>query len=335
MKRNKYRFVCYMLLAIALASGIFTKAYLHFEEAGKDGGEIRIVTSFYPVYIAAENVAGNCQGVFLENLSESQTGCMHDYQLTPQDMILLSKADLFLVNGGGIEGFLAEVGEAYPELAICQVTDGIDLMEEKENAHGWMDTRIYAEMVKNIADFLSEADPDHRDIYQENAGHYCAEIEELTKQIETIKSQLAESGSVVIFHEAYEYTAEQYGLHTVYCLDLDEERQVSAGEVADLLKEMEQNQVSLVLAEELYGKDMGETVKQETGCQVCYLDTLVRGEYDPDSYLEAMQKNIDLMRQALKEEMKHAQNIETLRPPLHQSKASGSVIGAADHFRGY
>ncbi|MCI9175292.1 MAG: zinc ABC transporter substrate-binding protein [Lachnospiraceae bacterium] len=303
MKRNKYRFVCCMLLAIALASGIFTKAYLYFEKAGKEEGGIRVVTSFYPVYIAAENVAGNCQGVILENLSEPQTGCMHDYQLTPQDMILLSKADLFLINGGGIEGFLAEVGEAYPELEVRTAAEGISLMEDNENAHGWMDTRIYAEMVENIADFLSEADPAHRDIYQENASRYCAEIEELTSQIEAVKSQLAESNNVVIFHEAYEYTAEQYGLHTVYCLDLDEERQVSAGEVADLLKEMEENQVSLVLAEELYGKDMGETVKQETGCQICYLDTLVRGDYDPDSYLEAMQKNIDFMRQALEEEI--------------------------------
>lgn len=329
MKRNKYRFVCCMLLAIALASGIFTKSYLNFEEAGKAGEELRIVTSFYPVYIAAENVVGNCEGVVLENLSEPQTGCMHDYQLTPQDMILLSKADLFLVNGGGIEGFLAEVGEAYPELATCQVTDGIALMEEnthleeeihleedihsdedihqpeevhvhgEENAHGWMDTRIYGEMVRNIADFISKADPEHREIYQENARSYCAQIEELTRQIEAVKADIAEGISVVIFHEAYEYTAEQYGLHTAYCLDLDEERQVSAGEVADLMEEIEKNQVSLVLAEELYGKDMGETVSQETGCRVCYLDTLVRGDYNPDSYLEAMQNNIDLMKQAL------------------------------------
>ena len=93
------------------------------------------------------------------------------------------------------------------------------------------------------------------------------------------------------------------GIFTGAYIHLDEERQVSAGEVADLLKEMEENQVSLVLAEELYGKDMGETVKQETGCQICYLDTLVRGDYDPDSYLEAMQKNIDFMRQALEEEI--------------------------------
>ena len=44
---------------------------------------------------------------------------------------------------------------------------------------------------------------------------------------------------------------------------------------------------------------MGETVKQETECQVFYLDMLVRGDYHPDSYLKAMQKNIDLMREAL------------------------------------
>ncbi len=328
MKRNKYRFVCCMLLAIALASGIFTKAYLHLKEGGRDGEEIKIVTSFYPVYIAAKNVVGNCEGVVLENLSEPQTGCMHDYQLTPQDMIELSKADLFLVNGGGIEGFLEEVGVAYPELAIRKITGGIALMEDsahleeemhpeenphqgesyqleeshdhgKENAHGWMDTRIYAEMVKNIANFISEADPAHKEIYQENAADYCEKVEELTRQIEEVKAEIAEGANVVIFHEAYEYTTKQYGLNTVYCLDLDEERQVSAGEVADLLEEMEKNQVSLVLAEELYGKDMGETVEQETGCQVCYLDTLVRGEDKADSYLTAMQKNIDLLRQAL------------------------------------
>lgn len=316
MKRNKYWFVCCMLLAIALASGIFTKAYLQLEEKTKAGEEIRIVTSFYPVYIAAENVVGDSPGILLENLSEPQTGCMHDYQLTPQDMILLSRADLFLVNGGGIEGFLTEVGEAYPKLAIRQITDGIALMQEdvhseedahseelhdhgEGNAHGWMDTRIYAEMVKNIADFISQADPEHKEIYQKNGERYCAKVEELTRQIEEIRADHPEGISTVIFHEAYEYMAEQYGLHTAYCLDLDEERQVSAGEVADLLEEMEKNQVSLVLAEELYGKDMGETVKQETECQVFYLDMLVRGDYHPDSYLKAMQKNIDLMREAL------------------------------------
>lgn len=58
------------------------------------------------MYIAAENIVGDAEGVTLTNLSEPQTGCMHDYQLTPEDMKLLSRADVFIVNGGGIENFV-------------------------------------------------------------------------------------------------------------------------------------------------------------------------------------------------------------------------------------
>lgn len=366
--KNKYLFVLCMLLAITLASGIFTKAYVDLEDGGEDTETLRVVTSFYPVYIAALNVAGDSETVILENLSEPQTGCMHDYQLTPQDMILLSKADLFLINGGGIEGFLAEVGKAYPDLTVAEATEGLVLLEEgqeeihqeeiheeesheheayheeesheheagesheghvhgTENAHGWMDTTLYAGMVENIADALSSADPEHADLYQENARIYCEKIDRLTSQIEDIRQALTEDQTgiqtgnaqeeaqngnasagtglpqinVVIFHEAYAYVARQYGLNVSYCLDLDEERQISASEVADVMHEITDNQVSVILAEELYGKDMGNTVEAETDCQVYYLDSLVRGEYEKDSYLTAMQNNIDIMKAALEE----------------------------------
>ena len=42
-------------------------------------------------------------------------------------MKLLSKADVFIVNGGGIESFLSDVAESYPDLKIVQACDGIDL----------------------------------------------------------------------------------------------------------------------------------------------------------------------------------------------------------------
>ena len=72
--------------------------------------ELTVVTSFYPMYIAAENVIGDAGDVRLENLSEPQTGCLHDFQLTPEDMKLLSTADVFIINGGGIESF--KIGRA-------------------------------------------------------------------------------------------------------------------------------------------------------------------------------------------------------------------------------
>ncbi len=339
MRRNKYLFVFCMLLAITLAGGIFTKAYMSLEEQSQEDEKLRIVTSFYPVYIAAANIVGDTGSVLLENLSEPQTGCLHDYQLTPQDMILLSKADLFLVNGGGIEGFLEEAGETCPELAVEEIAEGVELLEEygsdsiqeifheseemhvqeedhghgAKNAHGWMDTRRYCQMVRNMADVISQADQEHGERYQEYADDYCEKIQELTDRLAALREKLEEKGksagnkenggqssalNVVIFHEAFAYVADELGLNVVYCLNLDEERQVSAGELADLLAAIQEHQVSVILAEETYGRKLGETVESETDCQVYYLDTLVRGQYETDSYLKGAEKNIEILEQA-------------------------------------
>ncbi len=84
-------------------------------------------------------------------------------------------------------------------------------------------------------------------------------------------------------------------------MDLDEERQVSARGVAVVMREISENQVSVVFAEELYGRDMGDTVEAETQAKVCYLDTLVRGDYQMDSYLQAVQQNIETLKQVFGE----------------------------------
>ena len=132
--KNKYVFTAVLLAVILFVGSVLTMAYVRTEqkkEEAKDG-DLLVVTSFYPMYVAAENVIGDVEGVTLENLSEPQTGCLHDYQLTAADMKLLSKADVFIVNGGGIESFLSDVAESYPNLKIVQACDGIDLLESAE-----------------------------------------------------------------------------------------------------------------------------------------------------------------------------------------------------------
>ena len=80
---------------------------------------------------------------------------------------------------------------------------------------------------------------------------------------------------------------------------MDEERQVSAGEVADMLKLIQEHGVQLILAEELYGKRMCETLQKEADVKVVYLDTCVRGDYHADSYLNAMEENLAKLEQAI------------------------------------
>ena len=323
--KNKYVFTA-ILLAVLLAAGLliayggYRNQQMNVASAGRDPRQtVRIVTSFYPVYIAAENVIGDTEGVELSNMTGEQTGCLHDYQMTTEDMKKLADADVFLINGGGIESFLETVVEQYPDLVI--VNTGAALEEDEahedeeeshdqegaheehahthgeENAHYWMDPEKYRIQVEAMAEGLAAADPARAEAYRENAAAYESEIQTLIREEEEIRKK-TDGQPVVIFHEAYEYLAEGLGMEIAASLDLDEERQVSANELAGILDTIQSRQVPAVFAEALYGEETGRIVEQETGVQVLYPDTLVRGSYDPDAYLNGMRENFRQINEA-------------------------------------
>lgn len=378
--KNKCKFVGIMFLCILIVCTLAVMAYEH--TAGKTGaaGEmsdasdsakntdeaddmLTVVTSFYPMYIAALNIVDGVEGVRLENLSEPQTGCLHDFQLTPEDMKLLSTADVFVINGGGIESFMSDVAKAYPKLDVVEACEDVALLSEDdadsdhdhdhdadaesdsdhdhdhdadaesdsdhdheadtesdsdhdhdheadaesdsahdhdhgdENAHAWMSVPRYRTMVQTIASRLAEKDAKHADEYYANAKAYDAKLAVLEEKINSIKS-LTNGQNIIIFHEAYAYVADDFSMNACYLLDLDEERSVSAGEIKQVIGAIKDDGVSVILAEELYGKSMGDTVSRETDVHVVYIDPLNRGEYDKDSYLDGMEHNIELIKEA-------------------------------------
>ena len=352
--KNKCKFVGIMFLCILIVCTLAVMAYEH--TAGKTGaaGEmsdtsdsekntdeaddmLTVVTSFYPMYIAALNIVDGVEGVRLENLSEPQTGCLHDFQLTPEDMKLLSTADVFVINGGGIESFMSDVAKAYPKLDVVEACEDVALLSEDdadsdhdhdhdadtesdsdhdhdheadaesdsahdhdhgdENAHAWMSVPRYRTMVQTIASRLAEKDAKHADEYYANAKAYNAKLAVLEEKINSLKS-LTNGQNIIIFHEAYAYVADDFSMNACYLLDLDEERSVSAGEIKQVIGAIKDDGVSVILAEELYGKSMGDTVSRETDVHVIYIDPLNRGEYDKDSYLDGMEHNIELIKEA-------------------------------------
>ena len=322
--KNKYSFVFVMLLFILAGSLGLTTLYVANEQK-EEKDDFQIVTSFYPMYIAALNIVGDTENVALTNLSEPQTGCLHDFQMTPEDMKLLSRADVFIINGGGIESFMEEVAETYPELEVIEATSGIELLEEgseesfvvedeeleasreghvhehdhdhEENAHAWMSISAYRVMVATMAEQLATLDEIHAKEYLLNAQIYDAKLQDLQEEQQECYGA-TEGTNIILVLEAYAYVADEYGLNVCYELNLDEERQVGAGEVADVLAVTESDGVKYILAEELYGKEIGNTIEKESNVTVLYLDTLNRGKYEKDSYIDAMHNNIELLKQA-------------------------------------
>lgn len=298
MGKNKYLFVAGMLFAILAASMGLTTLYAGFSGQKPQEKEITVVTSFYPVYIAAMNVIGDAENVRLENLSEPQTGCLHDFQLTPEDMKLLSTADVFIVNGGGIETFMKDVASAYPELVIVEACEFVELLSDGDetNAHAWLGVSGYRDMVQGIAEGLASADSMHEPLYRKNAAEYDDKLEKLQEKQQDVIRKLS-GKNVVLFHEAFDYIAQDYGMNVSCVLDLDEERPVSAGEVSGVLSAVRDENANLILAEELYGKSVAEAVQKEADVTVVYLNPLNRGEYEKDSYLKGMEQNIKLLQE--------------------------------------
>lgn len=338
--KNKCKFVGIMFLCILIVCTLAVMAYEHTAGMkGAAGGAsnasgntkntdeaddmLTVVTSFYPMYIATLNIVDGVEGVRLENLSEPQTGCLHDFQLTPEDMKLLSTADVFVINGGGIESFMSDVAKAYPKLDVVEACEDVALLSEDdadsdhdhdheadaesdsahdhdhgdENAHAWMSVPRYRTMVQTIASRLAEKDAKHADEYYANAKTYDAKLAVLEEKINSLKS-LTNGQNIIIFHEAYAYVADDFSMNACYLLDLDEERSVSAGEIKQVIGAIKDDGVSVILAEELYGRSMGDTVSRETDVHVIYIDPLNRGEYDKDSYLYGMEHNIELIKEA-------------------------------------
>ena len=311
-KSRKIVFVIALLLVLTIIGAVIIIISTHSTKSGEvsevNDGRFTVVTSFYPMYIAALNVTDGAD-INLYNLSEPQTGCLHDYQLTTDDMKLLSAADVFVVNGGGMEAFLSDVTSQYPDLTIVDTSLGVaevgdgepraldndSSSEETDNAHYWISISNYIIQVENIAAGLSAIDMANADLYGKNATVYVSKLKKLQYETDTSLG----GAKVVLFSEAYEYLAKDFGLDVRYVLDLDEEKDISARELADTIDVVKSEAVPVIIAEKQYGEKMANAVMEETDVMSVYLDTIIRGDYDKNEYINRMKKNIELLKGAL------------------------------------
>ncbi len=325
MKRNKILFVLLLLISITVVCTCGTFFYVKQNNKLVSDDSLLIMTSCNPVYLATLNVVQQAEGVTVQNLSQPTTGCLHDYTLTTEDMKNLSKADVLVVNGGGMEGYLEDVMEAYPNLPIIDTfeylehnpkySDYIAIKEESHeesevdhqgqehhhdhgvNSHIWMSDLLHAGQVEAIAQGLEDIDGSNSSLYEANSKRY---IEILSTRVDKLGLDNELAGSnIAVLHEAFEYTADSIGANVVADMDLDEERQVSAGEVSEFISAIKENDVKVVLAEYDYGNAMGKLITEQTDAKVVYLETMVHGQYEQMDYISVLNKNYANIRSVL------------------------------------
>jgi len=262
---------------------------------------LRVVTSFYPVYIAALNVTAGIPGVEVSNLASPHVGCLHDYQLTAGDVRRLADADILLVNGAGMEPFLGKVAQQSPKVRVVEVSEGIPLLEG--NPHVWVSLEGARRQTENIAAALAAAAPDRADAFRANASAYNASLSALEEKMRAALAPYAGT-PIVTFHEAFPYFARDFDLDLAGEIEREPGAEPSARELADTVKLVRERKVKALFAEPQFPDQSAQVVARETGVRVYSLDPVVTGPTDPEeargAYLRAMEKNLEVLQEALR-----------------------------------
>jgi zinc transport system substrate-binding protein len=274
------------------------------KERAEKSGDIKIVTSFYPMYIAAINVARDVDGVAVENMAGSQTGCLHDYQLTTEDLKKLEKADVFIVNGAGMESFLDKAVKAQPKLKVVDASRGIELINDAEgdNPHVWVSVTDAMRQVDNITEELAAIDEKNADKYKKNAKDYIEKLSALKSDMHRAIDPLPDK-RIITFHEAFLYFAKEFDLKIIGVIEREPGAEPSPKELKETIELVKKEKIKAIFAEPQYSKSAADTIAKEGGAKVYTLDPVVSGtdDGDYDAYINIMQKNKEELVQALRQ----------------------------------
>ena len=238
----------------------------------------------------------------------------HTFEPRPSVVRQLHEAELFFVVGLGYEYWLddlarnladqtrvVELGEDLPDL-ICLPGSTPEHHEHEHgacNPHVWLDPNLASAMVEQIADTLSELEPDHAQVYQQNSRALQARIKAIDAKTRACLDQIpSEHKKIVVQHDAFAYLARSYGLEQVGSLATVSAQEMGTQSFAKLVDRARQEGVKAVFVEPQLPRGTATALAQEIGAEIylLYSDSF---DAEVDSYLKLLKHNADTICEAL------------------------------------
>lgn len=297
MERKKLVIILIIIICIIGIVSLIVWKNLNKSETQNDN-TTKIVTSFYPMYIIAENITDGAENIELENMADVNVGCLHDYTLTTEDMKKLENADIFIINGLGMESFIDKALSSNQEMQIIDSSTNIQNLisdEDEINAHLWTSIENYITQVENLAEGLKANNPENAEIYEKNANQYIEKLEQLRErylsELEGLKGKKA-----ICLNEAFEYMGQELGLEMTTVETDHEESTMSAEMLRSIIDEAKAENIEMIIIDKNDNKANAETIANETGATIYELNSGLSGNMDKDAYINAMEENLQLLK---------------------------------------
>ena len=276
---------------------VFVAFIASFLLIGTVQAEVKVLTSIKPLQLIAAAVQ---DGVVTPEVLLPPGASPHNYALRPSDVRKVQSVDLLYWIGPDMEGFLPRVlnGRTLPSVAV-QDLPGLHLRHFTEDnhshaeesdehdhdhrpgsldAHLWLSPTNARVIAAKMAADLSAADPDNAGRYQSNLKAFDERLDALDQRL---KKRLAriQGKPYFVFHEAFDYFEDAYGLKHAGVFSVAAEVQPGAQHVAAMRTRLQEVGKTCVFSEPPLRPRLAQTLVAGLPVKLAELDAL--GGYTP------------------------------------------------------
>lgn len=287
-----------------------------------------VVASFFPLYDFAKALADTN---FTVHCLTPPGADPHGTDPTPEMARKVAHADLVLLMGLGMDGWVARLAQAERSPSILTVSDGIPFLPAPDHGHShhhahahahnhphpasdasqedphpnadphlWLDPLRARTMVTSIAGALTQLKPELKPILDQRLASYLAELERLHQDFESGLANLPER-RVVTFHGAFAYLFDRYHLETAGVLQPFPGVEPSAVYLRHLVNRMNELGLKTIFAEPQLPSRTAHVIAQEIRGQVERLDPCetILPDQPEATYLDRQRANLNTLRRTL------------------------------------
>ena len=293
--------------------------------------KLSIVTTIFPEYDWVRQILGENQAnVDLTMLLDKGVD-LHSYQPSADDMVKVSKCDLFIYVGGESDTWVDDALKSAQNknMKVINLLDvlgnsvkeeeqveGMQAEEEEEEGeeegpeydeHVWLSLKNAKTLCSSIADALCEIDSKNADVYKKNLNEYTKNLDALDKEYQEVVNSAKYDTLVFGDRFPFRYMVDDYSLkYYAAFVGCSAETEASFETIKFLANKVDELGVTTVLTIEDPKHKIAQTVVENTkeknqkilalnSMQSVTSDDVKNGE----TYLNVMQSNLDVLKQAL------------------------------------
>ncbi len=264
---------------------------------------VRVVASFSILGDFVKNIGGDRVNVATLVGPDSD---VHVYVPAPADARKIADANLIVINGLGLEGWLPRLVQLSSKKApVVTATNGVAPLRlgSQADPHAWQSVANAKKYVANIRDALVAVSPADAELFGKKADDYLAKLDTLDREVRQAVAQIPQGKRKVIStHDAFGYIASAYGIQFIAPLGVSTESEASAQDIARIIEQIRAEKIPAVFLEKMSDPRLIRRISAETGARIggtLYSDSLTDEKGDAPTYIEMVRHNIKALTSAL------------------------------------